>query len=61
MPCWFVHGEGDPRPSSTVADLADEIPGAQMHVMAGAGHNLWRERPTEFQHLLRRLIRASWP
>jgi proline iminopeptidase len=61
MPCWFVHGHGDPRPSSTVADLADEIPGAQMHVMAGAGHNLWRERPTELQDLLRRLIRASWP
>jgi proline iminopeptidase len=61
MRCWFVHGQGDPRPSSTVADLAKEVPDSQMYVIEGAGHDLWRERPAEVQDLLRRLIRASSP
>jgi proline iminopeptidase len=56
MPCWFIHGEKDPRPSRTVADLARAIPASHMHVIAGAGHQPWRERPRDLQRLLRGLI-----
>jgi proline iminopeptidase len=56
MPCWFVHGDRDPRPTGTVADLAAAIPRSELHVIAGAGHQPWRERPDDLQTLLRRLI-----
>lgn len=53
MPCWFIHGDQDPRPTSTVAALAAAIPGSELHVIAGAGHHPWRERPDELRDLLR--------
>jgi proline iminopeptidase len=59
MPCWFIHGERDPRTSRTVADLAGAIPASQFHRIAGAGHQPWRERPTDLQRLLRRMILST--
>ena len=59
MPCWFIHGAGDPRPSRTVADLADAIPRSHLHVIKGAGHQPWCERPDEFGKLLRRLVLSA--
>ena len=56
MPCWFIHGVGDPRPSSTVADLAAAIPGAKLHLIEGAGHDPWRERPDALRELLAELV-----
>ena len=59
MPCWFVHGARDPRPSSTVARLAAAIPSARLHVIDGAGHEPWCERPDEVRRLLGLLVSAS--
>jgi len=56
MPCWFVHGLADPRPSSTVATLAGATPHGELHLLAGAGHQPWRERPHELRDLLHRLL-----
>jgi proline iminopeptidase len=49
MPVWFVHGSGDPRPASAVESLAGRVPNAELHVIEAAGHEPWRERPSEFR------------
>ena len=59
MPCWFIHGDQDPRPVRTVAALAGAIPAGQLHLIAGAGHQPWRERPGELRTLLHGFIRAE--
>ena len=59
MPCWFVHGACDPRPSSTVARLAAAIPSASLHIVEDAGHEPWSERPDEVRRLLGLLVSAS--
>jgi proline iminopeptidase len=59
MPCWFIHGEQDPRPAHTVAALAAAIPGARLHLIEGAGHHPWRERPGELRALLRALATGA--
>lgn len=59
MPCWFVHGACDPRPSSTVARLAAAIPSARLHIVEDAGHEPWCERPDEVRRLLGLLVSAS--
>jgi proline iminopeptidase len=56
MPSWFLHGDGDPRPVHTVAALAAAVPGSRLHVIEGAGHHPWRERPDELRALLRDLV-----
>ena len=56
MPCWFIHGDRDPRPSRTVADLAAAIPASQFHLISGAGHQPWRERPADLKQLLRKAL-----
>lgn len=56
VPCWFVHGDGDPRPVHTVAALVAAVPHARFHVIEGAGHHPWRERPEELRVLLRDLV-----
>jgi proline iminopeptidase len=59
MPCWFIHGDRDPRPSRTVAALAGAVPTSRFHLIAGAGHQPWRERPADLQELLRALLSSS--
>jgi proline iminopeptidase len=59
VPCWFIHGDGDPRPVHTVAALAATVPGAELHLIAGAGHHPWRERPAELAAVLGALIRRA--
>jgi proline iminopeptidase len=59
MPVDFVHGEGDPRPASAVRELADAVPQAEFHLLEGAGHSLWRERPEEFRLLLQGILSGS--
>lgn len=56
MPCWFVHGERDPRPAHTVAALAAAVPGARFEVIPGAGHHPWRERPARLRDLLAEVL-----
>ena len=59
MPCWFVHGQQDPRPSQPVAALADMIPRSQMHIIEAAGHQPWHEQPDKLQELLSDLITST--
>ncbi|GAA1525619.1 alpha/beta hydrolase [Kribbella lupini] len=59
MPVDFVHAEGDPRPASAVRKLADAVPHAEFHLVEGAGHSPWRERPEEFRLLLQRILSAA--
>lgn len=59
MPVDFVHGEGDPRPASAVRELADAVPHAEFHLVEGAGHSQWRERPEEFRLLLQGILSGS--
>ena len=59
MPCWFVHGEADPRPRSSVAALAAAVPHGRLYDIAAAGHQPWREQPEAFAGLLRDLIATT--
>ncbi len=59
MPCWFIHGSRDPRPWTTVADLANTIRHAELHIIDGAGHKPWSERPNDLRILLNRLVAST--
>jgi proline iminopeptidase len=59
MPCCFIHGDRDPRPSRNVADLAEVVPASRFHLIAGAGHKPWRERPDQLRALLEGLLRSG--
>ncbi|MEV6488935.1 alpha/beta hydrolase [Actinoplanes sp. NPDC051633] len=61
MPCHFVHGAADPRPSAAVAELAAAIPTAELHILEGAGHQPWREHPERFAALLRKIVAGRRP
>ena len=56
MPVWLVHGTGDPRPASAVRALAEHIPDHRLHLIEGAGHSLWRERPDALREVLQALL-----
>ena len=45
LPALFLHGEGDPLPSSASIDAAALIPGARLQLIEEAGHFPWLERP----------------
>jgi proline iminopeptidase len=53
MPVTFIHGDGDPRPASFVEKLAAHPPNHTFHLIPGAGHSPWRERPEELRNVLR--------
>lgn len=59
MPCWFIHGQQDPRPIEPVSALADMIPRSQMHIIEAAGHQPWHEQPDTLQKLLTRLLTST--
>ncbi|MEU4286608.1 alpha/beta hydrolase [Kribbella sp. NPDC026596] len=56
MPVTFVHGDGDPRPVSFVQMLAAHTPDHAFHLIPGAGHSPWRERPEELRNVLRHAV-----
>lgn len=45
VPAHFVHGAGSPMPITASTSTAALIPGATVHVVEGAGHFIWHERP----------------
>jgi proline iminopeptidase len=54
--CWFIHGSEDPRPQSTVVALSNAVPRSDLHIVDGAGHQPWCERPEAIRALLTRLV-----
>lgn len=54
----IIGGDGDPRPSPFLRDLADRL-GCDVTIIAGAGHEPWLERPAEFRTALRSAVRAN--
>ncbi|WP_233576522.1 alpha/beta fold hydrolase [Saccharopolyspora rhizosphaerae] len=58
-PVTVIHGEKDALvPVASAHEVARAIPGAQLRVMPQAGHWPNRERPTEFNALLREFVNA---
>ncbi|MEV0704961.1 alpha/beta hydrolase [Saccharopolyspora sp. NPDC050389] len=58
-PVMVIHGERDAIvPVSAARDAADAIPGASLRVISGAGHWPNREKPNEFNALLREFVNA---
>lgn len=51
-PVWLIHGAADPRPLAGVEALADALRAATPRILAGAGHQPWRERPELVRSLL---------
>jgi 3-oxoadipate enol-lactonase / 4-carboxymuconolactone decarboxylase len=57
-PTLAVAGAGDPAsPPDELAAIAEEIPGARLHVIERARHLAVVERPDEFNRLLRAFVR----
>ncbi|WP_427884639.1 alpha/beta fold hydrolase [Kribbella sp. GL6] len=56
-PVTFVHGEGDPRPSWAVRDLAEHVPNRMFHLIPDAGHSPWLEQPDLVREVLRGAVR----
>lgn len=58
-PVTVIHGEKDALvPVASAHEVAGAIPGARLRVMPQAGHWPNRERPTEFNALLREFVNA---
>ena len=58
-PVTVIHGEKDALvPVASAQAVANAIPGAQLRIMPQAGHWPNRERPTEFNALLREFVNA---
>ena len=54
-----IHGDQDPIvPLSAAQQAAEAISGAQLRVVPGAGHWPHREKPTEFNALLREFVNS---
>lgn len=56
-PVTFIHGDGDPRPSWAVRDLADHVPNHTFHLIPDAGHSPWLEQPDLVREALRSALR----
>jgi len=52
VPFLVVHGGDDPRPADGARLLAERLPRASFHVLDGAGHLPWVERPDELRELI---------
>lgn len=57
LPALFLHGEGDPLPSSASAQTAALIPGARIQIVEEAGHFPWLERPGVVRAAVEALLR----
>jgi proline iminopeptidase len=49
LPVLLLHGKEDIRPAWAIDTLADALPNAEVHLIAGAGHLPWVEAPRETQ------------
>ena len=56
VPFLVVHGSEDPRPAEGARLLADALPNATFHLIDGAGHLPWIERPDELRTLIVELL-----
>jgi pimeloyl-ACP methyl ester carboxylesterase len=56
VPTLVVHGDQDLVPVEIARHIADAIPGAALHVLAGCGHFAYLERPDDVHELVVRLI-----
>ena len=52
----LVGGEDTVTPPDLSRELADAIPGAQLHILAGAGHLANIERPADFNRLVEEFV-----
>lgn len=57
-PVLILHGERDLQASSVSQRYADLLPNARLHVIEGAGHFMFDERPTEFAEAVRTFLRG---
>jgi pimeloyl-ACP methyl ester carboxylesterase len=55
VPVGFVHGSHSPMPLGASMDGVEQIPGAWIEVVDGAGHFIWVEAPGAVRAALRRL------
>lgn len=51
----IIGGEGDPRPAAFLHALAEDL-GCDVHIISGAGHEPWLEKPAEFAALFRAAV-----
>lgn len=59
-PTMFVHGEQDRQvPVSVAREAAEAVRGARLRVISGAGHWCHREKPNEFNALLREFVNGN--
>lgn len=54
----IIGGEGDPRPTQFLCDLADRL-GCGVAIIGGAGHEPWLEKPAEFEAAFRAAIQGN--
>ena len=52
MPFLVLHGSEDTRPSDGARELAERLPNGRFHLLDGAGHLPWVERPDELRDLI---------
>lgn len=55
-PTLVIHGEADPRPLWSARRIAEMITDAEVSVIPGAGHELWRENAEDFAAVLRSFL-----
>jgi proline iminopeptidase len=53
MPVVVIHGDSDPIPWATAAEIANAIPGAKLSIMEQCGHFPYIENPEELFRILR--------